>query len=219
MTNIEHLDRLRGHFHTGEIPIARPDCLDVEMISALADGTLAADARAQALAHMATCVYCRRAIASVAGALADGPVTHEIEVVEDRVSRSRRVVRIVIPLAAAATVLVLLWAPTENTDPIHRGGSQETVPVPVGPVGAVADGSSFLWKAVAGADRYRVTLFDTRGDVLYETETLDTTMVLPDSARLIIGQLYLWKVEARTSWDRWTESELVQFTIARPPPR
>lgn len=90
--------------------------------------------------------------------------------------------------------------------------------VPLGPLGSVASVSSFVWKGVVGADRYRVTLFDTRGDVLYETETPDTTMVLPDSVRLGIGQPFLWKVGARTGWDRWTVSELVQFTIARAPP-
>ena len=84
MSDSDRLDRLRGYFHTGETPIAQPDCLDEHTVAALADGTLAADARTRALAHVATCALCRRAVASVAEALADGPITHEIEVVEGR---------------------------------------------------------------------------------------------------------------------------------------
>ena len=82
------LDRLRRNFHTGEIPIASPQCLDADIIGALADGTLDAPARTRALPHLATCPLCRRAVASVAEALADRPITHEIEVVEGR--RRRR---------------------------------------------------------------------------------------------------------------------------------
>ena len=83
-TDPARLDRLRGYFHTGETPIAKPDCLDEHTMAALADGTLDAAARGRALAHVAMCALCRRAVASVVEALADGPVTHEIEVVEGR---------------------------------------------------------------------------------------------------------------------------------------
>src|SRR5688572_23465240 len=119
MTDTDRFDRLRGYFHTGEIPIARPDCLDAEIVSAMADGTLGPEARPEALAHMATCAYCRRAVASVAEAIAEGPVTHEIERVEGRGSRSRRMLQIAVPLAAAATVLLWLWSPMDVTEPIH----------------------------------------------------------------------------------------------------
>ncbi len=87
MTDPRSLDRLRGYFHTGEIPVATPHCLEADLVAALVDGTLDASTRAQAITHVATCVLCRRAVASVATALADGPVTHEIEVVEDTDAR------------------------------------------------------------------------------------------------------------------------------------
>jgi hypothetical protein len=64
-----------------------------------------------------------------------------------------------------------------------------------------------------------VTLFDAQGEVLYETEVNDTTAALPDSVRLIPERPYLWKVQARTGWDRWSASDLVEFTIARGPPQ
>ncbi|HWC73687.1 MAG TPA: hypothetical protein VG454_07090, partial [Gemmatimonadales bacterium] len=110
------LDRLRRNFHTGEFPIASNECLDDEMVAALAEGgtTLDADTRARALRHVAGCALCRRAIASVAEAVADGPVTHEIDVLEGRrrwggrVTRAGSFLRVTVPLAAAAIIVVLL---------------------------------------------------------------------------------------------------------------
>jgi hypothetical protein len=216
------LHHLRGYFHTGEIPVATPHCLDAETVAALAEGTLDAEAGARALKHLATCVHCRGAVASVAAALADGPITHEIEVVEGRRRRGGPVLRVAVPLAAAATLLLLLWSPTNDAPGTHRGGGtqgRDVVPVPVGPIGAVANVRSLDWTRVVGSDRYRVTLFDAQGEVLYETEVNDTTAALPDSVRLIPERPYLWKVQARTGWDRWSASDLVEFTIARGPPQ
>lgn len=221
MTDSDRLDRLRGYFHTGEIPVAKPACLEAETIAALADGTLDAAGRARALTHVATCIHCRRAVASVAEALADGPIMHEIDVVEERRRRRGLLLRITVPLAVAATMLLVLWSPANDTPGEHRGGvtpGRDVVPVPVGPIGSVADVHRLDWTQVGGSDRYRVTLFDSRGGVLYETDVNDTTAALPDSVRLIPGQLYLWKVQARTASDRWSASELVEFTIARGPP-
>ncbi len=84
MSDFDRLDRLRGYFHTGETAIAKPDCLGELEVAALAEGTLDAELRSRALVHVATCALCRRAVASVAEALVDGPITHEIEIVEGR---------------------------------------------------------------------------------------------------------------------------------------
>jgi hypothetical protein len=90
------------------------------------------------------------------------------------------------------------------------------VPTPRSPLGAVASVNGLQWSAVAGANRYRVTLFDARGHVLYETEVADTVAALPDSVALVPGEPYLWKAAARTGFDRWTASPLVEFSIAGP---
>jgi hypothetical protein len=220
MNDTDRLERFRGRFHTGEIPITTPDCFDAGMIAALADGTLPVDARAHALRHLASCALCRRAVASVAEALADEPITHEIEVVEGRTNRWRRVLRIGVPLAAAATVLVLLWSPANDSPSPHRGGpGQGAAPSPVVPRGTVDRAQRLVWTGLPGSDRYRVTLFAAQGIVVYETELADTAVVLPDSLRFLSGQPYLWKVEARTGWNRWVTSDLVEFTIARAPPQ
>src|SRR5213593_1160321 len=100
MTDFDRLDRLRELFHTRETPIAKPECLDEHTVAALADGALDAKTRGRALAHVATCALCRRAVASVVEALADGPITHEIEIVEGRRRRLRgQLLKVVTPLA------------------------------------------------------------------------------------------------------------------------
>lgn len=222
MRDTDRLNRLRGSFHTGEIPIATPNCLDAGTIAALTEGTLPDDARPRALQHLAGCPYCRRSIASVAGAIADGPVTHEIDIVEARANRWRRRLRVAAPLAAAAVVLVLLWSPPNESGVPHRGGPRPgkgVGPTPISPRGTIETASRFLWSGVPGSDRYRVTLFGAQGNVLYEAEVVDTVVALPDSVRFIAGQPYLWKVEARSGWDRWVTSDLVDFVIARAPPQ
>jgi hypothetical protein len=218
MNDFDRLDRLRAYFHTGETPIAKPDCLDEHIVAALADGTLAADARGRALAHVATCPLCRRAVASVAEALAARPITHEIEIVEGR-RRRRPMLRIAAPLAAAATVLLLLWSPADDRPPGHRGPTPPppaTTPVPRAPIGPVAAVNALRWSPVAGADRYRVTVFDASGGVVYAAEASDTVVAFPDSVALVPGASYLWKVDARTGFDRWAASELAEFRVAGP---
>jgi hypothetical protein len=83
----------------------------------------------------------------------------------------------------------------------------------------VADVPLLRWAAVPSADRYRVTLFDAQARVLYETEVSGTSAVLPDSVPLVPETRYLWKVEARTGFDRWSSSDLIEFSISRGPPR
>jgi hypothetical protein len=193
------------------------ECLDDDTIAALAEGTLAPERRAAVLPHVASCARCRLAVASVARALADPAVARELSID----SRGRRVYRIALPLAAAAVVLLLLSSPADDRGPGHRGPPPPpaTVPIPRSPLGTFAAVDALQWSSVAGADRYRVTLFDATGRVVYEAERSDTFAALPDSIALEPGATYLWKADARTGFDRWTASPLVEFSIARAPPR
>lgn len=54
--------------------------------------------------------------------------------------------------------------------------------------------------------------------MLYEAEVAGTTAAIPDSVRLVPGPRYLWKVEARIGFDRWSASELIEFSIGGVPP-
>jgi hypothetical protein len=193
--------------------VLTPECLDDGILAALADGTIDPTTRAVALPHLAGCPRCRGAVASVVRALADPAVAREIEVVQG--GGRRRFYRIALPLAAAALLLLLVW-PRQADDggPPHRAPpADSSAPFPIAPIGVVANATTLEWTAVAGADRYRVTLSDASGRVLYDAQLADTVLALPDSILLSSGQSYVWMVEARTGFDRWSMSRLVEFSI------
>ncbi len=199
-------------------PVARPgpDCLDEDTLAALASGTLDGEPRTAALLHVATCPHCRAAVASLSQALADPAVARELTALER--GRPFRILRIAVPLTAAAILFLLVWpggARNRQTPPTHRAppNTAASGPTPTWPLGPVTGPRLLRWSAVFGTDRYRVTLFDARGSVLFEAQVPDTVASLPDSVVLTPGHSYLWKVEARTGWDRWSESALVEFSV------
>ena len=192
---------------------ATSQCLDDETIAALAEGTRDAPLRAAALPHLAECARCRAAVASVTRALADPAVASAMATLG---GGRRRALTIAIQIAAAAVLLVVAL-PRVGSDrsPAHRAPTISAVSSPalLSPVGVVAAAPILRWSSVAGTDRYRTTLFDAVGAVVYETQTSDTVIAIPDSVRLAADRSYFWKVEARMGFGRWSSSELIQFSI------
>lgn len=196
----------------------RPECPDDEVLAALAAGEIGAAERKDLVPHVATCGHCRPLVASLARAFAD-PAVAEARARGESGTR-RRMTRVALPAAAAAVLFIALLARSGNhgpATPVHRASDVPAAqaPVPIAPRGAVQRPELLSWAGVAGAGRYRVTLYRSDGQVLFGLELPDTATPLPDSVTLAAGQVYLWKVEARTGWDRWTASELVRFTVAK----
>lgn len=218
MNQSDPLDLLRQRHDLGARET--PDCLDDDTLAAFAEGSLNASAHGAAVRHIAGCPRCRRVVASVARSLADPGIAREIAAIEG--SGRRRWLRIALPAAAAAAILVAVAVPRwlRNAGGAHRGTPLPAAqaPRPLHPIGTVAAARALEWARPAGAraDRYRVTLFDSTGRVLYETQLADTTVTLPDSVSLVGGRTYLWLVEARIAWDRWASSDLVRFSITLP---
>ncbi|NNM06583.1 MAG: zf-HC2 domain-containing protein [Gemmatimonadetes bacterium] len=124
------------------------------------------------------------------------------------------------PVAAAAAVLVLFfsWPQSDGLptgEPIHREAPTElgVAPIPVSPIGSTVELGALVWTRVPRADRYRLTLFEAEGTVLFRANTVDTLAFLPDSTTLQAGRPYLWRVEARVGWDVWEASDLVEFQL------
>ena len=97
----------------------------------------------------------------------------------------------------------------------HRESAITTTLAPqiAGPIGPATLADSLRWTSVPHADRYQVSVFDREGTLVWESQTRDTSLRLPARLRRAAASLYLWKVEARTGWDRWVASEWEQFTI------
>jgi hypothetical protein len=207
------LDLLRLFGSTG--PSAGPDCLDEHAVAAFGGCELSPPERDAVVAHLEACAHCRQAVASVASALSSRDVREEITLPAH--PGSHRWVRLAIPLGAAAALAFLLLPSATPVDPPTHRSSQAlpgSAPVAISPSGPTTTVRALRWHAVAGADRYQVTLFDGNGSVLWESTLADTVVSIPDGVALEPGEDYYWIVTARTGFDRWETSALVEFSIA-----
>ena len=209
-------------------PSLAGDCLDEIALARWVDEGQGPKQRAH-LIHLAACAPCRERISSVSALLRDPTIDLERVRAEEttHLPRTRRWrVAGVSALAGAAAIALLVGRPL---DPAHTTASAPTAsgavgvhrepgmtttpaPTPIAPIGVVATLETFRWTSVPRADLYRVTLFDREGTTVWRGEGTDTAMVIPRG--LVAGEaatLY-WRVDARTGWDRWVESELVEFS-------
>ncbi|HET9708189.1 MAG TPA: hypothetical protein VFP39_07780 [Gemmatimonadales bacterium] len=216
MTQPDRFDALRRVLQSASrIGVPSAHCLDAGTIAAMVDGTLEADRREAALTHLAGCDHCQTAVASVARALVDPAVASELSATGGQ--GQRRLFRVLLPVAAAAALLLVVvkpWGGDEGPGGHRAPPPTAVAPEPLGPIGVVADAHRLWWSSIPGADRYRVTLSDASGGLLFEMQGVDTNVALPDSITLVPGHAYLWLVEARTGFDRWSTSRLAEFSIA-----
>ena len=185
--------------------------LTADQLVAFLGHELGAEARRDAELHLARCTECRDELVAVTEILQP-----------ERTDRSQRKIpwRVLAPVAAAAAAVFLMvagpWSAGSNDDvPQHRDVPVQTstVPIPVAPLGSVSAVEKLVWRGVDAADRYRLTLFDAEGEVLWKATTPDTVINLPESVELTAGSRYLWRLEARVGWDMWEASELIDFEI------
>ena len=174
-------------------------------LAAYLDRRLDDSARVKVEAHVAWCDACRAELREVSSIL------------RSDTAKPRRRLAWIGPAVAAAAAIVLLVAyprgPSAPDDtPAHRDvpGAVDPAPILTSPVPGAEDpdGRILRWTRVERADRYRVTVFDTAGTVLWRAVTPDTSVSLPDAAGLVAGTSYLWRVDARVGVDRWVESKL-----------
>ena len=207
------------------------DCLDEMTIAMVAEQSLEMSDNPAIIGHLAGCAKCREQLASVAGLLRNESVAAEIRMVDasNALPVTRRGLRFagagaLTAIAAAAVFMVggsrdrasvtqprLAVVDTQA----HREPGMTTTVAPslIAPIGAIA-ADTFRWTSVPRADRYRLTVFDREGREVWEVEGTDTAVARPDSIAGQRGTAYLWKVEARTGWDRWVASELVEFSAS-----
>jgi hypothetical protein len=208
----------------------KTSCLDEMTVARVVERGVNAEKNPEVITHLAVCARCREQVASVAALLREAPVASEIERSAQHalapVGRRWRVAGAGALMALAASMLFVVKPPASNVSaprPVtntdaeaHREQSVTTTLPPgvITPVGTTAAADTFRWTSVPRADRYRLTVFDREGRALWEAEVNDTTVARPDSIAGQRGTTYLWKVEARTGWDRWVASDLVEFSVA-----
>lgn len=179
------------------------DHLSPDLVAAYLDRALDQGERERVEMHLADCQACRAETVAVSRLLRVNP-------------RSQRAGWLV---AAAAAALLLFVGPRIGSlppDATHRDpATVQNEPKLVAPRGVVDHSTSFVWSSVAGADRYRLVVYDPDGSSRYRQETGDTVLTAPESVLTPREEPYFWKVEARTGWDRWLSSERSDFTVTR----
>jgi len=205
---------------TREANDVRGECLDEMAIAALAEGVAAADARVAATQHLVTCASCRSQLTELRAALGDVSMAAALP----RAGGARRLhLTFLGGMSAAGLVAaaVLVFAiggtrtHTEMAAPMRdETGALVVAPIAVSPVDVVSGTPVFRWSSVPRANRYRVRVFSLDGVVVWETQTSDTTAVPPSQITLRAATRYLWKVEARTDFDRWVASTLTEFQLS-----
>lgn len=183
--------------------------LSAERIAEYVDDRLDAAERRAAHAHLADCADCRDDVAAV-WRVARGGADTRLPVLA---AHRRRWLAATAAVAAAVILGVVALPEFVDPPPVHRDAISVEPPRAVDPRGPVQELRTLRWLGVAGADRYRVVVFDADGGVVWEGETGDTLLATPPDLGLEPGEPYFWKVEARTDWDRWWSSDLTEFVV------
>jgi len=205
-------------------------CLEVEeegLVGRYLAGRLGPDPAARFEAHYLTCDNCQTAL-QVAVALRAELRRLEPQAVATwsassvrastpgAQSRARRL-RFWLPAGAAAAATLaglLVWGQWTGEPAVHRRSPEGVVgPTAIQPVGQLSVVERFTWSATAGADLYRVAVYDMAGQALFEVEARDTSVMAPSGASFQAGQQYVWTVTARVGWDRWVGGEATPFTV------
>jgi hypothetical protein len=205
--------------------VAGDECLDEIALAEFAQGRSDADHRTGRIGHLAVCAHCRGELASIADVLGDPHVVAEIQGGTKASSRTGSRSRWfgIVGLAAAASIVAIAWPrnASRSSQQPHRAPTitATAAPAAISPSGDVGTVGTLQWAAVPGADGYRVTVFEAGGRVMYQTQIVGTVVALPDSVVIVPHRSYLWKVEARTEFERWTSSELTEFRVDRGRPQ
>ncbi len=182
--------------------------LKTEDLTAYLEGTLPADRAVTAETHLADCDECRADFVAARRALL--PDT------------SRKSYWIAGTALAAAVLLgiPILWptfGPAGRID-VERGNSAPTLePVMIvepADGGLVPGGGvRFVWRSVAEAGQYRLTLTDSTGARIWSADRSDTTVAL-ETPGLAKGAAYYWLVDALLPDGRIRSSTTHRFSTA-----
>jgi hypothetical protein len=178
--------------------------------------------------HLAECTRCRTRFAGAVSALSSKEISSELTRLDAaplplKPHAFGKHAGYAVLAAAIAGLIILPQLGRQSTGGQQRAPqdlrdrnatiTMTTPPTILAPKGTVAAASVLTWTRVPGADEYSVTVFSDGGDVLFELQASDTSVAVPQQSTFPAGQRLLWKVRARTGFDRWVESDLVEFRV------
>lgn len=190
-----------------------PEHPSSDLMASYLSGRIAPSERATLEAHLAECRTCRRQATSARRLLAT--------------YRSRRPLVWMAPVAAAAALALVVFAPRPETDvpgsEVLRARQQ-----PGGAEGASAlriispasgdtidrAGIVFAWQSHPGKPLFRLTLSDGSGRELWSAESRDTALILPAGVSLDRGRTYFWYVDAVGADGRSLTTRTQRFATA-----
>jgi hypothetical protein len=193
-------------------------CVDDFTMAAFVEGRLSDSERHGIEQHLVTCAECREQFADVVSMLSEIPELVSSKLPTIGTAKRSSMLRFGIAAAGIAAAVLAVFVKTQNSSVNDapstlrdEDGSMRAAPVVASPTSIASDSTRFVWSRVSDADQYRVTVFRVDGVVMWEAETADTSIVQPVPAPFSDGTTYLWKVSARTEFDRWVSSGLTEF--------
>jgi hypothetical protein len=158
--------------------------------------------------HLAECPECRQALI-------------EAEALLKRARPAWRVNKFVALIAAVLVLVAVdlkvqrnndLSAPTITRD----AGTIDRGMIAYGPMGEVTRRDlRFVWKPVAGAISYKILLVDANSRRVWSTAASDTSIALPSTVTLRVGENYFWASDGLASDGTTQSTGLHEFRVSR----
>jgi hypothetical protein len=160
--------------------------LTPEAVAGYIDGALPSEEQRQAELHLATCAECREDVS---------------EIRRLQLGRRSKWSVLLLPVAAAAAVLLVIGLPRQTTTPSDiRAGSETEQRIGIVAPAASAEISpgkiDFIWRSAGAGASYIITLQEADGRVVWTSTIADTLATLPDSVALPAGRTWFWFVDA-----------------------
>lgn len=189
------------------------DHLSSERVAAFLDHRLTGADRERAVRHFASCAECREELTDSRAVLdsARGP-------------RIRGWVTVGTVAAAIVALVLIPRVAIDRASEPTRVRAESGARLPDGTVAievvSPADrsvvwpaGLELTWHPVAARAMYSVTVQDTSGTEVWSALSGDTSVAIPDSARLSSGRRYFWSVDARLDDGRTAKTGVRSFII------
>lgn len=174
-----------------------PEHLTSERLAAFLDRRLTGADRELAVRHFASCAQCREELVELRAMLDSGrnPRTRRWFMVAG--AAAAIIAFVLVPRVASDRSVETARVRAESGTRLPNGTQVIEVVSPSDRGVVVRQGLELFWRPVAARATYLVAIQDTSGNEVWRVLSGDTSVVVPDTARLNSGHRYFWSVDAR----------------------